>query len=657
MAVSVSSSLAPEKQGRYQDENPPNPPQNKEGFGDRRTDKNIIFILISAPLLREDKQTPVEALSIQKEIDDLIRNLEDIPEPIEIEVIVDIATTETVHRVFTRKVKPLIIHFIGHGMNTEDGIALLLEDRLGIARPFSESKLRILLDGRSEPPCQIALLNACYSEGLANALLNGGVPHVIAVNAKDRILDIAARCFSQHFYQALFNRDSILDAFFDSRKAVLIDDDLKQLFNPKTYRQDVNLEEYLKFHLLPASSSIHNQPLQLQSFHEGQIKAPLLEENTNLDWGEDEETFVGRRIELHQIASDLDRESRHRCVHLHGMGGMGKTALAKAAGRWQKERHRWKDGVWFIKLRDLQSVAAARAKIVEALPLSNDDYDRGKASNSKLANILKQWNVLIILDDLDRLIEENEDELVDLLKALLACRKLKLLVTSREDFSFKVSHQSREVQGMSQAEAIQTFRKYAPPEEQWTWGNTDSQQDFEEVIRFLDGYPLPMRLAASYLQAQRCGLSQLKNEIWRALEAVDSRKKPDRDTSLTITLNLSYKVLPTQARDIFPMLALFPGGMSEELATFIMGETSVYALRTLLQFSMAEQPENLSTWRVTLPEPARRYAETKLIEGTRENYYLRALEYFYEFSQRINQKLLEEGESQPNRQSLLEEQS
>ncbi len=260
-----------------------------------------------------------------------------------VEITVKVATTQTLLEVFANRFKPLIIHFIGHGMTSSNGTALVLEDKVGIARPFTEDDLKTILDSRREPPCQLALLNACHSEGLANALIKSGVSHVIAVNAEDTILDIAARCFSRHLYQALFNGILVVDSFLQSRKAVKIADELRNIFDPKTFKRGVNFQEAFKFQLLPENSREHNQSLKLQSVTAGQVIAPSWE-NTNVIPSYDS-TFVGRRQDLLKIAEIL-ANSDYRCVALHGMGGMGKTALAYAAGRWHHERERFRDGVY-----------------------------------------------------------------------------------------------------------------------------------------------------------------------------------------------------------------------------------------------------------------------------------------------------------------------
>ncbi|MFM6154369.1 MAG: CHAT domain-containing protein, partial [Sphaerospermopsis kisseleviana] len=254
---------------------------------------NQILILFSAPLLNEDL-SPVENLSIQKEIDAIASVLEDIFHPIAVEIVVKVATSQTLQDVFSTRVKPLIIHFIGHGMKAEDSTALVLENEVGMTRSFSEEELEITLSNQQQVPCQLALLNACHSEKLAQSFVKAGVSHVIAVDAEDQILDVAARCFSRRLYQALFNQDEIVNAFLVSRNAVKLDDKLKTVFNSETFQPGVNFDEAFKFRLLPQSS--HNQSLIIEPADSQSVIYPKWS-NTNIP--PDNPNFVGRRQEIH----------------------------------------------------------------------------------------------------------------------------------------------------------------------------------------------------------------------------------------------------------------------------------------------------------------------------------------------------------------------
>ena len=626
---------------------PPNPPQS-EDLGDNKTQyKSEIVILVSAPLIAEDF-SPVEGLSVQQEIDEIVAVIEEIEANVAIEIIVKIATTESLLQVFAMSSRPIIIHFIGHGMQTDQGIALLLEDAVGKAKPFTSQDLNDLLAERPYPPCELALLNACHSEGLANSLITAGVPHIIAINAEDTILDVAARSFAKNFYQALFNTYSIINAFYHSRSAVKVNDDLKKLFNPKTWQQGINLEEALKFQLLPSTSQAHHQPLNLETGDRKVIITPSWEK-TNLP--SHDVTFVGRRLAIYEIVVELANYSKGHCIVLHGMGGMGKTALALAVGRWQHERKLWRDGVWFIKLRGIDSVVKAISILTLTLSL-----ELAYMSCESLSQALRNQEVLLILDDLDQLLEDDADELVKLINSLLKCRKLGLLVTAREDLPMaEIPVRPMEVQEMNYGETKQAFSNYAPPQEQWDLDDL-SQDDFEALIKFFDGYPFAIRLAATYIKETRCSLRMLcealKLDPCETLKPIS--RKESRDNSLVATLEISYQVLPPGAREIFALLSFFHGGLTTDLASFITGRNSFGDLATLLAYSMAEKPETTSEYRIILPEPARRYAEGKQGQGL-ENYAPNILQYFYDFSKRVYDLLTEEPESSKGKQLLLDE--
>ncbi|MBD1215741.1 MAG: CHAT domain-containing protein [Aphanizomenon flos-aquae Clear-A1] len=254
---------------------PPNP-RTENPLEQDNSFSNQILILFSAPLLDEDL-LPVENLSIQQEIEAIALVLKNISHPLAVEIVVKVATSQTLQDVFSSRVKPLIIHFIGHGMKEGDSTALVLENEVGMTRSFSEEELKIALSNQKQAPCQLALLNACHSEKLAQAFVTAGVSHVIGVGAEDKILDVAAQCFSKRLYQALFNQDNIADAFSASRDAVLTDDKLRTIFNSKTFQQGVNFDEAFKFRLLPQIP--HNQSLDIEPADSHSVIYPQLRKN------------------------------------------------------------------------------------------------------------------------------------------------------------------------------------------------------------------------------------------------------------------------------------------------------------------------------------------------------------------------------------------
>ena len=340
-------------------------------------------------------------------------------------------------------------------------------------------------------------------------------------------------------------------------------------------------------------------------------------------------------------------ESDNRCLALHGMGGMGKTALAYAIGRWLHERDRYQDGVWLISLRDTESVGTLITKVKQELELGS----------FVLARELRNSRILLILDDLDRLIEKEPNELFELLNSLLEqCPHIRLLLTSRSALVRDILYcHQEEVLSMGASETREIFRKYEPSEAQWGV-DEESEADFHLLVRFLDGYPLPIKLAASYMIENQYTLKMLREDlVSEPLEILDSYSSEARkERSLRITLERSFEMLSVEAQDIFPWLFFFPSGLSRDMARNIWGRNGNRAVLELFKFSMAEKSPTASDWRVTLPEPARSYAEGKLQQG-REIDYLAPLVlnfYYGDFRDRV----LKLGENK-KRQQLLQENS
>ena len=93
------------------------------------------------------------------------------------------------------------------------------------------------------------------------------------MNAEDAILDETSNVFTWHFYHAVLSEQNVDTAFRLARDAVLMDTTLGQILN-KTTLQPVNLEESLKFQLLPRNSMDHHNPLGVELV-QGNLILPL----------------------------------------------------------------------------------------------------------------------------------------------------------------------------------------------------------------------------------------------------------------------------------------------------------------------------------------------------------------------------------------------
>jgi CHAT domain len=102
--------------------------------------------------------------------------------------------------------RPHILHFSGHGSSVGE---ITLEDSTGRGQPVSAQALRALF-ANFRRWLSIVVLNACYSENQAYALLDSAD---VVIGMKSSIGDKAAILFAATFYGALGFDRSVQDAF------------------------------------------------------------------------------------------------------------------------------------------------------------------------------------------------------------------------------------------------------------------------------------------------------------------------------------------------------------------------------------------------------------------------------------------------------------
>lgn len=117
-----------------------------------------------------------------------------------------------------------VLHFVGHGRADEEGGFLFLENQEGTARPVGHIRLGTFLGHES---LRLVVLNTCEGarpgrsdpfSGVAQALLTGGVPAVVAM--QQTVSDAAAIAFAKHFYGALARALPVDGALLEARRAL-----------------------------------------------------------------------------------------------------------------------------------------------------------------------------------------------------------------------------------------------------------------------------------------------------------------------------------------------------------------------------------------------------------------------------------------------------
>lgn len=614
---------------------------NRKGFTNR------ILLMVASPLLDQSGQgiEVFDPISSRSELEMLAKAVERVRLAFELGVHFVIPGRTVARDMF--KERPLFIHVAAHGLIGGDKVLLAAESVTGERQFLDARGLSSLLRPFGTPPCALAVLNVCHSEKLADRLVQIGVPHVVAVESGERSLARAGNVFAEHFYYALLTGMPVNEAFEMARQAVYEDFELNRLRRSQ--------DEYLKIRLFPDDVP-HTETLAAED-SPGEPSFPPWQ-NTNLEECS-RYPVIGRQLDIWKLNTKIQAADRHLFL-LTGMGGMGKTCLSEAMGRWQHERSWWTKGVWKVDARDINHATDLRGLLAArvGLPCSVAETD------GSLAEAMRQWHVLLILDDLDRLSRNDPLGLQGLLAALLgSCPRLRIVVSLRhlQEFPEPALCAIHDVRPLHSDHVLECFLKY---HEQPLWTECEStyQTELKDLVRFLDGHPLAIKLAATHMRKERIGLHNLwRRLVDRPLETLRYRgAREDRDNSLRVSLEVSLDAMPPQDRDFYPLLAYFPSGLAEGVAEGAFGTWAIRRLEEIHSYSMVEiefdRYMDFVERRFRLPEPARHFARWHLEQlELLEKFGQQVVRFFAQFVNNHASVLQNSAVTKQNAAAMLEE--
>jgi tetratricopeptide (TPR) repeat protein len=298
-----------------------------------------------------------------------------------------------------------IVHFDGHGGfgSTGDGGnrygtaqgTLAFEDSEGRPDPVTAAQLSQLLREHRIP---IAVLNACQSAMLgkgnddafasvATALLRAGVRSVVAMGYS--LYVSAAQQFLPDFYERLFATGEVAEAVRWGRKALLAqpkrsyDYALEDWMVPVLYQQE-------PLDLAFAATAHHDQA----SDTDANIPEEARLTPVNAPHG-----LIGRDSAI--LA--LERASRRPPAGLivHGLGGIGKTTLARGYIEWLAQTQGLPAAVIWFSFEDIRSADYVLNRLVEALFGANAMAAPDESKWPALRDALRATSALIVWDNFE----------------------------------------------------------------------------------------------------------------------------------------------------------------------------------------------------------------------------------------------------------------
>lgn len=337
--------------------------------------------------------------------------------------------------------------------------------------------------------------------------------------------------------------------------------------------------------------------------------------------------LIGRAEAIWEILACLERS---RLVTLTGGGGIGKTQMALNAAR--EARSDYPDGVWFIDL----STAHGIEQIVSEIAQIFGCEEKIACRIENLIRFLELKRLLLVLDNCEHLIPDITRFARRLIQG---CAHIRLLATSRQPLRltgeqiwavpfldlpplppsvlWREGAEDEIVCLLQRYSAIELFEERAMQASNQFVLNAENALTVTRICHRLEGMPLAIELAASWLQ------QQTPDKILAGLEDCFSfltngdPSGPARQQTLRATLDWSYKALTQTQQRLWYELSVFTGEWSIEAAEsvcapFVEDNAMESCLNELADHSMVIVNAGSFEKRYRLLETLREYGAEKL---------------------------------------------
>ncbi len=341
-----------------------------------------------------------------------------------------------------------------------------------------------------------------------------------------------------------------------------------------------------------------------------QTTATTSQRTSNL--GYERTKLIGRDVELSRCIEAFDQ---YRLVSLLGIGGSGKTRLAKAVGRTVQAEY--PDGVWFVDLVPVSDGAGIDTAIASVMGIS---VQEGEA-RAQIAAAVRDSRVLFILDNCEHI----EDDVAAALDYLLEnTAGPNFLATSRDPIDladelrfFIDPLPVKSDDGISPA--VELFMLTA--ERHGIPGDHLKPHEVQQICQRLDGLPLAIELAAA--QLKQLTIEELAARLDRRFELLAGRQREGdhRQDSLIRVVENTWQLLDAEEQRLLGQLAVFPGQFTvEDIEEVFAGQLPhgiSFAMSRLVELCLLSRTSRSGGW-WRLLETVRLFALEKLSPDDRE---------------------------------------
>jgi len=330
--------------------------------------------------------------------------------------------------------------------------------------------------------------------------------------------------------------------------------------------------------------------------------------------------IVGRDTELAALRA-LVTDPYVRLVTLVGPGGIGKTRLGLELARDLASS--FADGAVMVPLQDVRGDDEVAPAMAASMGIT---FDRATVHDA-LAGSIADRRVLVLLDNFEHVLGA-----ASAVHALLeACPHLTILVTSRAPLGLRGEHEFRveplELPLASDPEAdrsaaVRLFTERARSQRVDFQIDDTNRASVFELCRRLEGIPLAIELAAArvHLLTPRSMLERLDDRF--DLLVAKTADLPQRQRTLSATIEWSHELLSADEQQLFARLAVFAGGFTLEAVEGVCGHDIdvLDTLSALVEHSLVTPSAVLGAApRFRMFEVIRGFAHDRLIESGEED--------------------------------------
>ncbi|MCO4745924.1 MAG: tetratricopeptide repeat protein [Proteobacteria bacterium] len=315
--------------------------------------------------------------------------------------------------------------------------------------------------------------------------------------------------------------------------------------------------------------------------------------------GGEPDTYVGRESEVGLL---IDQLRPPGLVTLKGLGGLGKTRLARRAARQWRELM---DGeAWFADLSSCTSPVQVLRSVADALGIGLSGEEEAAQVQQVGWALDGRGDVVLVLDNFEQV--QGAGGLITTWRALAP--QLRVLVTSREPLRLAGEHVVH-LEPLSVDEGVALLIDRARARGQ----RIEGDPGLPELARRLDCIPLALELAAGRLGL--FGVSEIIDRLDERLKLLRAKHSSSaRQSTLRGALDWSWDLLSEAERNAFAQCSVFVDGFTVEAAEAVLDTGELWALdvvESLLDRSLLHQR---SDGRLGMYESTRLYARERLTD-------------------------------------------